>query len=501
MTKPDRWGVAASVPLRVVVDDSALAVDVVPASLRRGALDRPVRWAHVCELPDPAPYLLGGELLLTAGVNLPGDEAVDDYVRGLQAAGVSALGFGVTPPFHAELPPALEESCVRHGLTLLVIPPSTPFLAISRAVVDALAEAAQREQHRIADVREALTRAASEGSAELIGELAQRLPGRVALVGPDDLVVAESGFPPPLPGKLGELVGRVRAGSGIRSATTDLSDGTVVVAQPISPQATASHVLAVGVDHRFGSGDRAIIGVGAALLGLVGRTAADAPGLGEAVTSLVLAKSDAAGALGDILGTGECHVVEGVAHGRGPEGVSDGDGWLRTRLSTPLVHLRQGKGFTALVADSPKASTLDDLLAHGWLTVVGPARSANRLAEHRSDIAALLQRAQASGRPVTAEGGETRLGSLVGEDAARGFARDRLGPVRALDESRGDDVVIRTLRAWLAHHGSWDRTAASLGMHRNSVRNRIGQAERALGADLADPEVRMELWFALRWDT
>ncbi|WP_255570042.1 helix-turn-helix domain-containing protein [Amycolatopsis sp. FDAARGOS 1241] len=38
-------------------------------------------------------------------------------------------------------------------------------------------------------------------------------------------------------------------------------------------------------------------------------------------------------------------------------------------------------------------------------------------------------------------------------------------------------------------------------MHRNSVRHRIGQAERALAVDLADPETRMRLWFALRWST
>jgi DNA-binding PucR family transcriptional regulator len=36
-------------------------------------------------------------------------------------------------------------------------------------------------------------------------------------------------------------------------------------------------------------------------------------------------------------------------------------------------------------------------------------------------------------------------------------------------------------------------------VHRNSVRHRIGRVERELGVDLADPETRMELWFALRW--
>ena len=82
-----------NVPLRAVVGNRELALDVVRETLRPGALDAPVRWAHVSELRDPAPYLLGAELILTAGVNLP-DEAreVDHYVRGLRRAGVTEIG-------------------------------------------------------------------------------------------------------------------------------------------------------------------------------------------------------------------------------------------------------------------------------------------------------------------------------------------------------------------------------------------------------------------------
>lgn len=55
-----------------------------------------------------------------------------------------------------------------------------------------------------------------------------------------------------------------------------------------------------------------------------------------------------------------------------------------------------------------------------------------------------------------------------------------------------------TLRAWLAHHGSWDRTAAALGIHRNTVRQRVARCAVLLERDPDDPDVRMELWFALR---
>src|SRR4051794_16390804 len=77
-----------TVPLRTVAGNPELALDVVPETLRPGALDRPVRWAHVSELANPAPYLVGAELVLTAGVNLPKD--ADRYVRRLRDAGVTA---------------------------------------------------------------------------------------------------------------------------------------------------------------------------------------------------------------------------------------------------------------------------------------------------------------------------------------------------------------------------------------------------------------------------
>ena len=37
-------------------------------------LDRAVRWVHISELPDPTPWLSGGELLLTTGLQLAGDD-------------------------------------------------------------------------------------------------------------------------------------------------------------------------------------------------------------------------------------------------------------------------------------------------------------------------------------------------------------------------------------------------------------------------------------------
>ena len=494
----DPLSTEVTVPLRAVVGNRELALDVVRETLRPGALDAPVRWAHVSELRDPAPYLLGSELILTAGVNLPGQQReVDRYVRGLRHAGVTALGFGLTPSVHETLPESLRRACALNGLPLLVVPPRTPFLAINRAVSVALTEQSQREQRRITAAREALTRAAGGGLGELTEALASRLRSWVALVGAGDVLAAAHGAPSPLPPEVRELMETVRAGTGIRSATTELA-GVHVVVQPVYPQATASHLVVTGRERRYDGADRAILAVGAALLGLVGRAGSDAAELGAAATGLLLGQSTADGVARGLLGTDVCRLVAGVAYRRGPDEVVSRPDWLRARLDTPLVEVVAGPRFLAISGAEVGLSVLEDQRGLGWLSVAGSPVPAGELADAVADTELLLERAQVLGRPVIAGSGALDFDALLAPGAASGFAAQALEPLYALDES-GERELVVTLRTWLAHHGGWEASAAALGVHRNSVRHRIAQVERALDVDLADPETRMRLWFALRW--
>lgn len=490
-----------TVPLRSVVANAELALDVVRDSLPADALERPVCWAHVSELLDPTPYLHGEELLLTAGVNLPAAaEDVATYVRRLRDAGVTALGFGITPPQHEVLPAELRDACVRHGLPLLVAPTRTPFLAISRAVSLEISRAAQREQRGIAEAREALTKLAGAGASALVRELADRISGWLALVRSDDRIAADSGAPWPFPAEVDALLAQLRAGSGIRSATTTLADGTHVVAQPVSPQAIASHLLVAGKPDRFGRTDLAIIAIGAALLGLVGRTGSDTARLGSAAVSGALADVPQAEVLAQLVPAHDYRLVAGVPAGAGPREAEAGYDWLRTRLNTPLVRLGPGPRFTAIIGQAPSGDTVADLREHGWLVAVGGPVAAERLPNAVAELRTLSHRAVSLGRPVVFDPADG-LTALVPREAAAAFARRALAELHRLDTERGDDVLVRTLRSWLAHHGRWDRAAAALGVHRNSVRHRIAQVERALGVDLSDPDTRMELWFALRWSS
>ncbi|WP_346097927.1 PucR family transcriptional regulator ligand-binding domain-containing protein, partial [Streptomyces olivaceiscleroticus] len=148
--------------------------------------DADIHWVHTSEMADPEPYLLGGELLLTAGVHLhgaagaagatgappdgaagaPPDTAagdgayLDGYVARTVAAGAVALGFGIAP-VHDAVPAALVAACDRYGLRLLEVPRGTPFTAVESAVWEAMTEARHRELTRVSEGQRALAAAAA----------------------------------------------------------------------------------------------------------------------------------------------------------------------------------------------------------------------------------------------------------------------------------------------------------------------------------------------------
>ncbi|NNG87963.1 helix-turn-helix domain-containing protein, partial [Streptomyces cacaoi] len=86
---------------------------------------------------------------------------------------------------------------------------------------------------------------------------------------------------------------------------------------------------------------------------------------------------------------------------------------------------------------------------------------------------------------------------LLADDAVRAFADGLLRSLREHDANgRGD--LVASLRAWLSRHGQWDAAAADLGVHRHTLRYRMRRVEEILGRSLDDPDVRMELWLALK---
>ncbi|MGH2942262.1 MAG: PucR family transcriptional regulator ligand-binding domain-containing protein, partial [Solirubrobacteraceae bacterium] len=90
----------------------------------------PVRSVHSSELLDPTPWLRGGELLLTTGIQLRSGERQREYVARLARHGIAGVGLGVGFG-HPGLPAALVEAAEEHALPLFEVPYEVPFIAIT----------------------------------------------------------------------------------------------------------------------------------------------------------------------------------------------------------------------------------------------------------------------------------------------------------------------------------------------------------------------------------
>jgi purine catabolism regulator len=98
-----------------------------------GSANVPVRWVHSTELLDPTPWLRGGELLLTTGLQLSGPKAQRDFVEGLAEHEIAGLGFG-TGFVHKKVPAAVLGAARKRDFPLFEVPYELPFIAVTERV-------------------------------------------------------------------------------------------------------------------------------------------------------------------------------------------------------------------------------------------------------------------------------------------------------------------------------------------------------------------------------
>jgi purine catabolism regulator len=125
--------------------------------------------------------------------------------------------------------------------------------------------------------------------------------------------------------------------------------------------------------------------------------------------------------------------------------------------------------------------------------------TAVREATRAAEIAASMAR---DGSPAALH--FARLGALrlifhlADNPELRAFQRDVLGPLEASDAARRSEFV-RTLEAFLRAGGNHMRAARDLNVHRNTLIYRLERIQELLGgADLEDPELRLNLQLALK---
>ncbi|MDT0377640.1 PucR family transcriptional regulator [Streptomyces sp. DSM 42041] len=454
---------------------------------------------HTSEMGDPVPYLLGGELLLTAGVHGPAPEDGAErhwaqYVTRTVRAGATALGFGIAP-LYDEVPPALAGACDRHGLPLLRVPEETPFTAVARTLWQLVAERRHRDLQRLSAAQQALTTAATRPHPvpAVLARLAEQTDGWAALFGRGGREVAVAGAEPPPDERcaLAALTGRLRAAP---SSAADASGAWRLSAFALTGAAGGAddgERLALGVCAPGPEGaDDALVRSAVALLSLLTshRVAATNARPSAALVRLLLGFPVA-----DVLPALGVAGLWTVVHGRRRPGTPDhglpARAGLAAGLRTDLVDV-DGDTLRALVpGDGPVAAQ------PGWTLGASRPVAADDLPLGDAGAAESLGRAVAEHRPVVRQRRTHShdLGALLAPGEARARARARLRPLA------DRPALVETLRAWLSVHGSWDRSAAALGVHRNTVRQRIARTGQLLDADLGDPDERAELWLALRW--
>ncbi|MGR6999417.1 PucR family transcriptional regulator [Yinghuangia aomiensis] len=460
-----------------------------------------VRFVAVSELPDPTRYVRGGELLLTAGIALTEGHGCADYVARLVAAEVAALGFGIGP-IHDVVPAALATACAGSGLPLVVVPTHIPFIAVSEAVAQAHVEAESAGLRRIGDAQRVLIRAAQGGDAvpEVLGRLAEAIRGWTLLADGHAEVAAQAGpAPTPVPDTVRAAIMRVAEPSGPAAVALEL-DGLHADVQRVR-----GHVLVTACSTAYDTVDRAVTSVAVSLLALLLRESGPSRlpngALGAALATLLRgggAADDAERTLRERAGlTAEAlwRVVRvGPAHG----GARPSAARLEDLLGTPLVASDQDGPYAVVMDDRRLPQRIATIEAAGMLAGVSRPGSWSRTADALAEAGRALGTALVRGTSAIAGHDPAAKGfaDVVDASAARAFADRLLGP---LGGARMPGELVTTLHVWLDNNGAWDRTAAHLGVHRNTVRARIGLIERLLSCDLASMRTRAELWFALEW--
>jgi hypothetical protein len=388
----------------------------------RSALGRPIRWVHSTELAQPGSYLRGGELICTVGVLLADAASCLGFVQSVAAAGAVGICFG-SGDVHPSVPPALVQACSEAGLPLLELPAGAPFIALSEHLADRWVRAGSmstaRDERVVGQMLEALSLGMS--IQEVLGIAGAATGGRLEVL---------SGSTP----RLGWT------GSGEPPSVELLLQMGRVVA-----------VVDRGRDlvHRT---ERAAVGH---LLALVATDVADVRALVPALRAAGLAECSAL-------------VVRAM-----PISAMD---YARSMLPSAVLGEVDD---VVLVVASASTATVSTAGPQGVSAPVPPQQLGHGVVEARRALVRAL-------RLQAREMGPHDLVNLdalldhVDDEGLASFVERLIKPLVDADQDHGTSH-LRTLRCFLSHAGSLQRTAKEQFLHVNTVRNRLERVHRVTG--------------------
>jgi len=479
----------------------ALGPDLVPVT-DLPIPDVEVSGVHVSELTDPTPYLQGGELMLTTGMGLTGHEAqARAYAARLARHGVAGLGLGLGP-IHGDVPRTLLRACEAAGLMLLVVPAPTPFLMIARTYWKLLSQAGHEELSSALGAHRDLVRAAAGPSPvpAVVRTLAAAVEGWAAHLTPDGQVLEV--WPRDRSAsarQAAEEMGHLRT-AGPHSSATFPIEGEDVVLQPLSSRGRLTGYVATGCPRPMRAHDQQFVLTACSLLALQSeqyRRGIAGPRNSRACVARLVTTGyvDAARSLSGDLGlealpsSVRILAVVGLGEGRGDDLQDAVEQALAPRRSQVLA-IGGSDDLWVLLRDSDVPAVLNGVRRF----VISQAPGARGVVSELAPLAEVVRHSGLVQQGLTVvQPGQLR--DLAERD--RGILDGEmvdLGPI--VDYTRAD--LVRSVVVYLRHRGRWEDAARDLGIHRNTLRHRIGTASRVMSADLNDPDVASRLWLALR---
>lgn len=494
--------------VRTLVGRAELGVSLVAGA--RGA-DRRVTWVLTGEQVGPGARLTGTELVLTAASRRPADGSWSDYVRQLAASGASALGLHTADD--GGLPADAVDAAEDVGLPLLHMAGATSGDQLARVVARAVVEDQQRDLAYTVDAQRDLCRAlqAPNPARELVERLAKALQGWALLLDEDGHLRAGSHAARGYLARLRIDLARLRDGSRSTSLSMTIA-GDAAVLLPLAVRGRVRGFLAAGRSTPLGSAGQAVVATAAALLcaelrGVSGD--ADIRKRHRLAVFTVAVQGDVglAARVADVMGVacpeGDLRVAMlGAPREHAVELLerAENDHALRS-VSALVAEWEPGRVAVLIPPAEGDVRTLESLLRQ-----VPHARGAVSDAVPPADLSEAWRRVRSVFNSAPGTAGTLALASDVATaglmrhlatDEARGWAEAVLAPLG----DGGSKIDLRhTLRTFLAHNGQADASATALGIHRHTLRYRMGKVAEALGRDIDDPTTRAELWVALQLD-
>ncbi|WP_430330758.1 PucR family transcriptional regulator [Rhodococcus sp. ACT016] len=479
-------------------------------------LDRDIEFAITTELSDPSPWLSGGELLLTTGLGAPsGADGYEDYVRRLFDAGVAAVGFGVGLT-HAELPEELIAAADRIGLPLLEVPLPTPFAAVTKRVMDSLAEQRYDALLRASRAQPRMTRAVVQGGARAtVRELAVATGATVLLLDRRGRLLEHhpAKVDTGTVAQVSDLIDSVSEAAS--SIVAQAHSGQSMTVQRIGLGSSLHGCLAVVSTKPLGSVDQVLLGHATSLLALdfekPVRLRAAQNQLNSQILGLLLSEEidleparEQLAPAADDRGAIRALVVDcgspddAVAVAASIESAENAAG-------RPLFLRRADGRVTVLLRGTDDVTFARTLLAGAGESERRSARiglsgplPVERFAEaiDQAQLAASAAGAGAAPLEFAALTGSALLTFDATRQVLRSVAETTIAPLAEHDRDHGTDLVA-SLRAFLEANGHWESAANALGVHRHTLRSRIAKIESLLDCRLGVARVRAELLLAI----